>query len=184
MTNTGRWLFALTLLPLVAGGAAAQSAAPSGEPKVTGRSITLLPGTCPQVMPGDELVLEWNPAFDVPGGATGVLTMLLSFRKAGQTGPDPQGHREFLLRATYFGKRAGRPSEITQLPNGFLQFRFHVPHQDIEPGEYRVATARSIPRTLEDHAVNAPMTNSPMNSSFCLNVVPWSAPATATVNEK
>jgi hypothetical protein len=124
------------------------------------------------VTPGDELVLEWNPGFDVPGGATGVQTMLLSFRKVGQIDPDPLGHREFLLRAEYKGGRgATNPSEITQLSNGFLQFRFHVPHQDVEPGEYHIATARAIPMTRETYAVKGPMTNSPLNSSFCLNVV-------------
>jgi hypothetical protein len=137
-----------------------------------GRSVTLIPGVCVRIAQGDDLIFEWNPAFDIPSPVLGLQEFALSFQREDIPGQAVQGRTQFVLRANYMAERSGaRNSTVTSASNGYFQMRFHIHLLSIEPGEYHLVSARTIAKLDPGYQGPQPaMTNSPLRYPFCVEV--------------
>jgi hypothetical protein len=161
---------------LVASPLVAQSAHPAPAKR---KVVALTPGSCAQVAAGDELVFEWNPAFENPAMVTGMQRITMLFAQRGQEQAALQDKSGFYLIANRDAKRAGlRGSTIAPLPNGFFQVHFRpVVLYRVQPGQYNLVWARADARMdPRYHGPRLLSTNDPAHSFFCLDVVAASKP--------
>ena len=137
------------------------------------RLVSLTPGTCPVVADGDIVTLEWNPGFEHE--VAGLQRFELAFAKpADKDRVLRQGAPLRLVAAPRIhGELPGTvDSEIEPAANGFFLLRFHVQLSALESGEYVLVDAHAETRRTPDaQGEDVAMTNSPLRSSFCLNVV-------------
>ena len=165
-----RLTVALVASVFVAGGqpstsAVAQTAGP--------RLVSLTPGICPVVADGDIVTLAWNPGFEHE--VAGLQRFELAFAKPAENDRVlRQGAPLRLIAAPRLhGELPGTvDSEIEPGANGFFLLRLHVQLSALESGEYVLVDAYADARMNPDsQGRGVTMTNSPLRSSFCLNVV-------------
>ena len=139
------------------------------------KTVPLTPGTCATVSNGDTITLDWNPGFEHPGVVTGMRHFELAFARSQDKERAARVGAPLHLVASprIHGELPGQPSpEIEPAANGMFHIRFHPDLRNVEPGEYNLIAAQAIASTAEDMQGNEPaMTNSPLNSPFCLDVI-------------
>jgi hypothetical protein len=131
----------------------------------------LTPGTCASVSQGDLLLLEWNPGFDHPEAVRRIEAFSLVFAKAGDDAMVLHSHTGLRLEAT--SQRGESNPAIAAGANGFYTIRFLADFQSIDPGVYHLVDSAAYVLPVTGHQGELPqMTNSPVRSAFCLNVLP------------
>jgi hypothetical protein len=130
------------------------------------KAVPLVSDACPTVRGGDRISLEWYPGFDDEAVVTGLRTFTLTFSPLQEDGVNVNGRQRFVL-----GKGAWR-SKATPAANGYFQIEVPVP-RTLPQGTYHLVDADSTPLLPpEDRYLKLKMTNSPVESRFCITVVP------------
>lgn len=157
------WLSLLASAALSAQTAA--PTAPASTPQIVKPSmVPLISDACPVVHYHDLLTLDWYPGFDNENLVTNLRTFTLTFSPLRSDGVNVNDHQRFML---------GREprSIVTPAANGYFHIEIPVP-RILHPGTYHLVDARSTPLLPpEDRYLNLKMTNSPVDSRFCITVV-------------
>jgi hypothetical protein len=133
-------------------------------------ATSLNPGVCPSVSQNTLLQLEWNPGFDHPETVRRIEAFSLVFAKAGEDAMVLHSHTGLRLEAR--SQRDDPNSDITAEANGFYAIRFLANLQSIDPGVYHLVDSDAYVVPVAGHQGELPhMTNSPVHSAFCLNVL-------------
>lgn len=149
------------------GGMHSAAAQTSTELPSQGKVVALSPNACAQVSDGDQLVFDWNPGFQHAGAVSGINKALLVFAKPGEP------EKSITLVSMQFepAERSHHP-RIETLENGIYRLHFTLNLAQVEPGAYRLASARGDARTLSGYQGAAPaVTNDPTRYPYCIEVV-------------
>lgn len=128
------------------------------------RPVTLLVSdSCPAVLPGTYISLEWNPGFDHAGVVTGLHMFRATFYRKSKNGT-----LQTYLPLTLGGVQGTFAASSN--PNGFFKIQLKLP-REIAPGAYYLTEAKGSASTAADYTGAAiTMTNSPSTARFCFRV--------------
>lgn len=142
----------------------AQQPAIQGAVAATQPSTPLVADSCPVVVRGANISLDWNPGFEHEGVVTGLRIFRVTFVPLASNGA--LGTRWPLV----LGGRAGDFTASTAV-NGYFDIGFRVP-RNITPGEYHLIKAEGMAKTLAEYTgAGIRMTNSPASQNFCFKVL-------------
>ena len=140
--------------------------AESSPPRVV---VPLVSDSCPIVRQGQSISLDWYPGFDIPGIVTGIRGFRLTFGALLVDGVTVRTRPAVVL-----GGRADRFSAVNAW-NGYFHFELPI-SRAVTPGTYRLIDAEGTAETDQDYRGPAmKMTNSPVDSRFCITVEPLSS---------
>lgn len=141
----------------------------SGDP-TPGKTVNLVPDSCPVVSKGDSIALDWNPGFDHPSVVVGLDRFSLEFSRVGSDGIVRIPHGMFEIRGI------GQSLSADSIGNGYFHIELKL-NRRMPPGVYRVVGAASIGKTIPEYSGPLlTMTNSPTRERFCITI---SGPSTA-----
>ena len=148
----------------------AQQAASQAVPSTVPIPKKLTSGSCLDVSIGDQVTLDWNPAFDHAASVSGMREMTLRFAHPAEIAS--RSHNLGSVELTARPRQGDSDVPVKALDNGWYQITFRVRSANFEVGEYRLVQAIAIPETAAEYRGERPqMTNNPTSFPFCLNVV-------------
>jgi hypothetical protein len=152
---------------LLAGFALLGSAGSSCHAQMRATTISLVSDTCPNVIAGQSISLDWNPLFDPVWPVTGLRDFGLTFSAVAEDGVGVRRGGELHLGARHTAMN------ISPLGNGFFHIELRLSASRIPPGTYRLTDAHAIPDLDPDFKGSLPaMTRSPVEERYCITVIP------------
>ena len=130
-------------------------------------TVSLVSDTCPNVIAGQSISLDWNPLFDPAWPVTSLHDFGLTFSPVAANGVSVKRGAELYLGARHTAK------SISSLGNGFFHIELRLRGLRIPPGTYRLVNAHAVPEVNPDFKGPLPeMTRSPVEERYCITVIP------------